>query len=243
MARVFSHVVSGMKSPTSFSNLLFMRSARLIMFSVISLLALTAEIECQKNNGVFTLAGNVFEGGANTTVVPVVEITAINSSGKEFTTISRVNGSYELRLPFGQYKIEFSRNCFKKTIVENYENVSNLTSVLNVKLEKGHCNDCGWNICEEQLVRFSGTVRDQFGGAIPTAMVTLSGTTTSGRKLTLNSKADDGGSYYFELPHGNYVVKARADGHKSMKPRKITINHTERCEFEIELIAKPTPII
>ena len=195
------------------------------------------------NNAIFTLTGSVFEGGSTTKVVPVVEIKVTNSNGKEFKTISRVNGSYELRMPFGQYNIEFSRNCFKKSIVRNYENASNLTSVLNVNLERGHCNDCGWNICEEQLARFRGTVRDQFGGSIPNAMVNVRGTTTSGHKLVLNSKADEGGSFYFELPQGSYDIKARAAGHKSVKAREITIEHAEIYEFDIELIAKPTPII
>lgn len=220
-----------------------MKKARLIIFSFISLLAVAVEIEGQNNNAVFALTGSVFEGGSTTKVVPVVEIKATNSNGKEYKTISRVNGSYELRMPFGQYKIEFSRNCFKKSIVRNYENASNLTSVLNINLERGQFNDCGWNICEEQLVRFAGTVRDQVGGAIPNAIVNLSGTTTSGHKLVLNSKADDEGSYYIELPQGKYDIKARAAGHTAMKPKKITIDHAEKYEFDIKLIAKPTPII
>lgn len=198
----------------------------------------------QKNNtAVFTLTGNLFDGGSTTEVVPVVEIKATDSHDREFKTISRVNGSYELRMPFGQYKIEFSRNCFKKSIVRNFENASNLTSVLNINLERGHCNDCGWNICEEQRVILTGTVRDQFGVAIPIAMVNLRGTTTSGHKLVLNSKADDGGSYYFELPQGKYNIKARAAGHKAMKPKKFTIENAEKYEFDVELIAKPTTII
>lgn len=192
-------------------------------------------------NAVFRLTGKVFEGGSATEVVPVVEIRAISSFGKKFSTISRVNGSYELKLPFGQFRIEFSRNCFKKLIVTNYENISNLASILNVNLERGHCNDCGWNICEEQLVKFAGTVRDQNGGAIPNAILKLSGNTTSGHKLELNSQTDDEGRYYFELPRGEYKVKAEATGHKDMKSKRVIIDHSDN--LEIELIAKPTPII
>lgn len=218
-----------------------MKRARLVILCVISLLAVVNEIECQDNNGLFTLSGRVFERGSTTTVVPVVGIKAINVRGKEFTAISRVNGSYELRLPFGKYKIEFSRACFKITVVANYENISTVNPELNVGLERGHCDDCGWNICDERLLNLSGGVRDQYGGAIPNVKLKLSGETISGHKLELSAKTDDEGRYYFDLPRGKYKIKAQASGHNEMKSKKIMIDHSD--DLDIELIAKPTPII
>lgn len=214
-----------------------------ILLTTVSVLAVVGVIEGQDGKTDFTLTGKVFENGSTTQIVPVVKIKAMSKYGKTFETVSRVDGSYELKLSFGLYNFEFTRDCFKKTIVRDYENISNTTPILNANLERGNCNDCGWNICEERLFALIGTIRDQYDATIPKARVRVSGKTNSGHVLTLNMVADDEGAYFFELPEGKYGIAASASGHKSMKPKKITIGLKPTYELEIKLVARPTPII
>jgi hypothetical protein len=93
---------------------------------------------------------------------------------------------------------------------------------------------------QQTTAAITGTVADEGGAAINSAIITV---TDTDRGLVYTTKTTDNGSYNFvSVPIGNYQVKAEAPGFQSSMQSSLTLvlNQTARLDFKMRIGAVTT---
>ena len=105
-------------------------------------------VNAQNTKKIFVLSGTIYDSVK--AVVPATKLIAKNNDGQIFRVVSSDDGVYKIELPFGKYKLEFSKDGFKTYIVKNFENFYETKESFDVDFIVGHCADCNGAIYGER---------------------------------------------------------------------------------------------
>ena len=103
-----------------------------LMFgSIIAVNAQTITDRSEKS----ILSGTVFDDKGS--VIPQTKITFKTKDGKEFSTMSNQEGVFKIELNEGKYSIEFYKEGFERSVIDNYKLAFRTEMKLDISLEVG----------------------------------------------------------------------------------------------------------
>ncbi len=184
--------------------------------------------------------------------VSLTAITATDSKGKIYKTISTENGFYRLWLPTEKYRVEFNKHEFKRLILADFEDVKRINKTFDANLEPGICSDCNGspdsgeieNIRKSDEVDFSkpkekigilnGVATDEFGAGLPNLVVKF----TNEIGEIFQTLTDEEGKFTVKLPYETYKINTIFQDLLKNQERKIKINKFENKTERIILSCK-----